>query len=131
MEQIVFDFLKPERSDDWKWSFKDYPQEKNGLKVFSCFSCGGGLRKMSFMKDLPRYTVTYCQYGDQRQKPTDIWTNHPNPEFKPPCKRGSSCHIAAPRGRKTGTQGLKTSMERATIPEQLCEHIVDICEEGA
>ena len=32
----------------------------------------GGLRKMNFMKDLPRYTVTYCQYGDERMKPTDI-----------------------------------------------------------
>ena len=30
------------KSTDWKWSFKDYPEEKNGLKVFSCFACGGG-----------------------------------------------------------------------------------------
>lgn len=29
------------QSNDWKWSFKDYPKQ-NGLKVFSCFSCGGG-----------------------------------------------------------------------------------------
>lgn len=29
------------KSNDWKWSFKDYPK-KNGLKVFSCFACGGG-----------------------------------------------------------------------------------------
>ena len=36
----------------------------------------GGLRKMEFMQGLPRYTITYCQYGDFRQKPTDIWTNH-------------------------------------------------------
>ena len=89
----------------------------------------GGLRKMSFMKDLPRYTVTYCQYGDTRMKPTDIWTNYPNPKFKPCCHNGDSCHTAAPRGSKTGTQGLKGSVERSKIPEQLCEHIVDICEE--
>ena len=31
-----------EKSTDWKWSFSDYPKEKNGLKVFSCFACGGG-----------------------------------------------------------------------------------------
>ena len=31
-----------EKSTDWKWSFKDYPKQKNGLKVFSCFACGGG-----------------------------------------------------------------------------------------
>lgn len=88
----------------------------------------GGLRKMEWMQGLPRYTVTYCQYGERRQKPTDIWTNHPNPRFKPPCKRGSPCHDAAPRGSKTGTQGLKDSAERARIPAALCEHIVDICE---
>ena len=90
----------------------------------------GGLRKMMFMKDLPRYTVTYCQYGDTRMKPTDIWTNHPNPKFKPMCKNGDSCHVSAPRGSRTGTQGLKGFIERSIIPEGLCEHIVDICERG-
>ena len=88
----------------------------------------GGLRKMDFMQGLPRYTVTYCQYGERRQKPTDIWTNHPAPNFKPPCKRGSTCHDAAPRGAKTGTQSLKNRIEKARIPALLCEHIVDICE---
>lgn len=39
---MLFDVKKKEKSDDWKWSFSDYPKEKNGLKVFSCFSCGGG-----------------------------------------------------------------------------------------
>lgn len=88
----------------------------------------GALRKMDFMQGLKRYTVTYCQYGDKRQKPTDIWTNHPNPNFKPMCKRGASCHKAAPRGSKTGTQSLKNAIEKARIPELLCKHIVDICE---
>jgi site-specific DNA-cytosine methylase len=89
----------------------------------------GGMRKMRFMKDLPRHTVTYCQYGDKRMKPTDIWTNHPNPKFKPMCKNGDSCHESAPRGSKTGTQGLKNSKERSIIPKELCEHIANICEE--
>lgn len=88
----------------------------------------GGLRKMRFMKDLPRYTLTYCQYGDTRMKPTDIFTNHPNPRFKPPCHNGDSCHVAAPRGAKTGTQGLKGHIERSIIPDMLCDHIVNICE---
>lgn len=88
----------------------------------------GGLRKMRFMQGLPRYTVTYCQYGDKRMKPTDLFTNHPNPKFKPMCKNGDSCHEPAPRGSKTGTQGLKGAKERSVIPEKLCEHIVDICE---
>ncbi|MEE1071435.1 MAG: DNA cytosine methyltransferase [Cellulosilyticum sp.] len=88
----------------------------------------GGMRKMAFMQDLPRYTVTYCQYGDTRMKPTDLWTNHPNPQFKPPCKNGDPCHEPAPRGSQTGTQGLKGAKVRSVIPEQLCEHIADICE---
>ena len=88
----------------------------------------GGFRKMDFMKGLYRYTVTYCQYGDVRMKPTDIFTNHPNPQFKPPCHNGDTCHEPAPRGSKTGTQGLKDATERAVIPQLLCEHIVDICE---
>lgn len=88
----------------------------------------GGLRKMDFMKDLPRYTVTYCQYGDKRMKPTDIWTNHSDPQFKPMCKNGDKCHEPSPRGSSTGTQGLKGSVIRSIIPEELCRHIVDICE---
>lgn len=90
----------------------------------------GAMRVMSWMQGLPRYTVTYCQYGEKRMKPTDIWTNHPNPRFKPPCKNGAPCHVPAPRGSKTGVQGQKNSRERSTIPEELCEHIVTICEEG-
>lgn len=89
----------------------------------------GGLRKMDFMAGLPRYTVTYCQYGETRQKPTDLWTNHPDPQFKPPCKRGSPCHEAAPRGSKCGTQKINGKRDRARIPVLLCEHIYEICQE--
>lgn len=45
------------------------------------------------------------------------------------CHNGDSCHVAAPRGSKTGTQGLKGAKERSVIPQKLREHIVDICEE--
>mgnify|MGYP001316305936 FL=1 len=89
----------------------------------------GGMRKMNFIQDYPRYTVTYCTYGDDRMKPTDLWTNHPNPNFKPMCKPGASCHVSAPRGSSTGTQGLKNAIERSRIPDELCEHVVNICEE--
>ena len=90
----------------------------------------GGMRKMTWMQGLPRYTVTYCQYGDTRMKPTDIWTNHPDPKFKTPCHNGDPCHEPAPRGSKTGTQGLKGSIDRSRIPDKLYEHIVEICEKG-
>lgn len=96
-------------------------------KYFFIENPRGGMRKMRFMQELPRYTVTYCQYGDSRMKPTDIWTNHPNPQFKPMCKNGAPCHEAAPRGSKTGTQGL-AKVDRSRIPQELCEHIVRISE---
>lgn len=98
-------------------------------KLFFIENPRGGMRKMRFMKDLPRYTVTYCQYGDTRMKPTDIWTNHPEPRFKPMCKNGAPCHVSAPRGSQTGTQGIKGSVDRSRIPQELCEHIASISEE--
>ena len=96
----------------------------------------GGLRKMTWMQGLPRYTLTYCKYetdkpiSERRMKPTDIWTNHPNPNFIPPCKNGDPCHAPAPRGSKTGTQGIKGSVDRSRIPDKLCEYIVELCEKG-
>lgn len=83
----------------------------------------GVLRKMPFIQHLDRYTITYCQYGDNRMKPTDIWTNMIDPNFKPMCKNGDSCHISAPRGSRTGTQGLKNNYERSLIPHDFCEYI--------
>ena len=71
-----------------------------------------------------RKTITYCQYGDKRMKPTDIWTNCNSWIPKPPCSNGSSCHEKAPRGSKTGTQGLKGDIERGIIPESLFEEIL-------
>ena len=98
-------------------------------KYFFIENPRGGLRKMEFMQDINKYTVTYCQYGDSRMKPTDIFTNHSKPNFKPMCKNGDPCHESAPRGSKTGTQGIKGKVDRSRIPEKLCDYIVSICEE--
>lgn len=87
----------------------------------------GMLRKMPIMADLPRQGVTYCQYGDTRMKPTDIWTNSTKWIPRPMCKNGDPCHVAAPRGSKTGTQGLKGAYERSKIPEELCFEILKSC----
>ena len=87
----------------------------------------GMLRKQAFMQDLPRHTVTYCQYGDERMKPTDIWTNSQDWVPRPMCKNGAPCHVAAPRGSKTGTQGRKGNYERSMIPAELCEVVIRSC----
>ena len=93
----------------------------------------GKLRKLEFMKGLPRTTIWYCKYGDKRAKPTDIWTNNLRSVFNPngwqpreECFNGNkNCHHEpAPRGSRTGTQGLKNNYERSKIPSELCIEIL-------
>ena len=89
----------------------------------------GKLRKLSVMDGIPRTTVMYCQYGDDRMKPTDIWSNNLS-VFKPKvCFNGNTnCHHeAAPRGSRTGTQGRKGAYDRSKIPHQLCMEILNSC----
>ena len=82
----------------------------------------GVLRKLPVLKDLPRKTVTYCQYGDNRMKPTDLWTNL-DWEPRPMCKNGNPCHVSAPRGAKTGTQGRSGARDRSMVPYELGKEI--------
>lgn len=95
----------------------------------------GKLRKLKVMKGLTRVTITYCSYGDIRMKPTDIWTNHLWDIFKPdgtgwkPLPRcmpnNVRCqHERAPRGSKTGTQGLENAYLRSKLPAKLCQDIL-------
>lgn len=78
------------------------------------------LRKMPQMQHLERRTVWYCRYGEKRAKPTDLWGRFPpSLVLEAPCKNGNNeCHIAAPRGSTTGTQGMD-SAESAKIPAPL------------
>lgn len=84
----------------------------------------GKMRRMPVMQDLHRNTVSYCQYGDTRMKPTDIWHNT-SWTPRPMCGNGDTCHESAPRGSKTGTQGIKGSRDRAVIPQQLCRELAE------
>jgi hypothetical protein len=84
----------------------------------------GMLRKLPVVEKLPRQTITYCQYGDSRMKPTDLWGEVKNWTPRKPCKNGNSCHEAAPRGSRTGTQGLKDAKLRSMIPLALSAEIL-------
>ena len=86
----------------------------------------GMLRIQEMMQQFKRQTVTYCQYGDTRMKPTDLWTNFNFIGRR--CKNGDRCHVSAPRGSKTGTQGLKDAKERSIIPSKLCIEILSKAE---
>ena len=101
--------------------------EINPDMVFFIENPRGMLRKMPWMQEFKRHTIWYCQYGDERAKPTDIWTNSDKWIPKPVCHNGNKeCHHApAPRGSKTGTQGRKGSYERSKIPEKLCYEVLE------
>lgn len=85
----------------------------------------GMMRKHPTMINRPKKTITYCQYKDNRMKPTDVWGNVDTWIPRPMCSNGDKCHDAAPRGSKTGTQGLKNSAIRSMIPYELSKEILD------
>jgi site-specific DNA-cytosine methylase len=90
----------------------------------------GMLRKQDCVQDLPRRTVTYCQYGAPNQKPTDLWGYVPNWIPRPMCSPGSDCHNSAKRGSDTGTQGMggggkRGSKKRAMLPYDLGKEIME------
>jgi hypothetical protein len=113
----------------------DHWIERNPDFVFWIENPRGNLRHMEWMKRFTRHTVWYCQYGDERAKPTDIWTNCTNWKPREMCKNykydadgniiDKHCHHAsARRGARTGTQGRKGSFERSLVPLQLIEEIL-------
>jgi hypothetical protein len=93
-------------------------------KYFVIENPRGKLRKLDLLDNFNRVTVTYCQYGDNRMKPTDLWHNL-DWTPRPMCKNGMPCHVAAPRGSQTGTQGLKGNYERSKVPYELCKEILE------
>ena len=83
----IFDLLpteeaekhKPKKSTDWKWTMaKDYPTEKNGLKVFSCFACGGG-STMGYK--LAGCDVLGCCEIDPKMNEVYVKNHHPKYNF--------------------------------------------------
>jgi site-specific DNA-cytosine methylase len=116
----------------------------NTINIIKHFDCVfyienpvGMLRKMDFMQQFHRTTVTYCSYGDIRMKPTDIWSNNIASLFNPDgwkpipkCYNNNKfCHHqSAPRGSRTGTQGLKNKYESSKIPPALCLEIIQATE---
>jgi hypothetical protein len=118
--------IKCDRVNQHFISMIDEWLELNPNFLFYIENPRGMLRKMPFMQRFKRHTVWYCVYGDNRAKPTDIWTNNENWTPRPPCKNGNpDCHHErAPRGSRTGTQGKKGSFDRSIIPNELCEEVM-------
>jgi len=84
----------------------------------------GVLRKLPVMAGLPRETITYCRYGDTRMKPTDLWGVTPGWIPRTMCHNGHPDHERAPRGARTGTQGIKGAAARAIVPWPVWEEML-------
>ena len=89
----------------------------------------GMLRHQEVVKDLPRWTVSYCQYGDTRMKPTDLWGTIEGWIPRPICRPRADCHESSPAGSSSGgTSKLKNAKLRSMIPYELGKEIHDtIC----
>ena len=83
MQTSIFDFIQTEEglkykqiiSSDWKWTMaNDYPKETNGIKVFSCFACGGG-STMGYK--LAGCEVLGCNEIDPRMNKVYVENHHP------------------------------------------------------
>ena len=106
-------------------------QDKH-VPIFYVENPRGMMRKMEMeLQNLCRHirqTVTYCQYGETRMKPTDIFTNDNLWFPATPCRNGDPCHERAPRGARTGTQGIKGAYNRSKVPEKLCLEVIQSAE---
>lgn len=120
----------PEASFNQKlvWKTRELIEQLQPTKGFLIENPRGMLRKLDPVQGLERRTITYCQYGDTRQKPTDLWGSVPGWTARPACSPGSPCHEAAPRGSRTGTQGLKNAAIRSMIAPDLGRELLEAIE---
>ena len=91
----------------------------------------------------PTGRVTYCQYGEDFQKPTDLWGVHPTGFTYRSCSAGQDCHVYNTSGEYPGwgncaviddtrkelaDEGHDRAALRALVPQELSEAIRDACE---
>lgn len=82
----------------------------------------GILRKLPLLNGINRWTVTYCRYGHESMKPTDLWGELDGWTPRAMCHNGNPDHLSAPKGSRGGTM-LRHKSVRAEIPEQLTQEI--------
>ena len=87
----------------------------------------------------PDGRVTYCQYGTDYMKPTDLWGTHPPMKYRR-CSYGDGCHAyntdqehggqgnARDAWKTNATGAVRDPAERAKVPAELSAAIRDACE---
>lgn len=100
------------------------------------------LRSIGLLDGIEVRTVSYCHFGLDRQKMTDLFgvfppglelpdKCHNRPGKKGRLHQADCCctdHIPAPRGSRGGTQGGVSTTEAGAIPRQLSELVVRAAE---
>lgn len=92
-------------------------------------------QKMEWMQEFEKYkhVITFCRYMSdlpleaRRQRPTNLWTNIPNPLLLDPCMRKAGCHPSTKR--QTAIRGFDSKYKkiiRRSYPRLLIKSIVDI-----
>ena len=81
----------------------------------------------------PDARVTFCQYGTDWMKPTDLWGNHPDAWLPRSCSYGDDCHADNTDQAHGGlgncaASGTDDSAERAKVPFDLSDAIRKACE---
>jgi hypothetical protein len=82
----------------------------------------------------PTGSVTYCQYGERYQKPTDLWGDHPPGMTYRRCATGDPCHLSKGRREEAGcgnhpAQAIpRDPAERAKVPYELSQAILNAVE---
>lgn len=86
--------------------------------------------RMRWMLGRPSGTVSYCQYGEDYMKPTDLWGHHP-PGFEYRwCGYDRDCHAENTHGGVANTADPypRDPAERAKVPYELSKSILDAVE---
>jgi hypothetical protein len=85
----------------------------------------------------PTGRVTYCQYGENYMKPTDLWGEHPLGFSYRSCSYGAACHEYNTDGEHGGrgnfrdfTKRIDDPAERAKVPRGLSDAILKAVEEA-
>lgn len=88
--------------------------------------------KMSVILGPPTGHVTYCQYGLEWQKPTDLWGVHPPTMEYRRCRNGANCHQRGEGGWDTGEKRkhVRDPAERSLVPRGLSDAILGAVEEA-
>jgi hypothetical protein len=108
----------------------------HGLSPTFWFVENPGTGRLSSIIGPPTGRVTYCQYGQQHQKPTDLWGDHPPMTYRR-CAPGADCHDETGGYEPDRSQPRLGTLsesddpaERAKVPAALSAAIRDACEAG-